>query len=193
MRKAKDRLIFKNKTVFITVSILIITGASGIGYLLGRDANQTGQVSLSRDFIRVGQKSFGLDVCTEMSRDTVAETVKSEVYSIEAISNGNNQGCEYFLDETRAGSITIMVAYSDMQGQKTMLKSSGYLTKEFDSIGLDNFATIDQNGLVSAIYLDIMPEVKYVALTLSDSNFISENDFINLAENLEKKIRSYTE
>jgi hypothetical protein len=178
--------------VIIVIIILVIIG--GV-YFYYKSDNKTslglpmaGNETLNNDFIKMGEKSFGLDVCNEMTKTEVAIAIGKEIVKIKDYNNSGSTGCEYFVTET--SFVIIDVGYSDMANQKKGLEFLDRTIKTDDRIKLENFLSYTERGL-NDIYMNVSPGQKFVRVGRSSTSAIDEETLIKLAIATEFKIRSY--
>ena len=140
------------------------------------------------DFIRTGQDSFGLDVCNEMTKEEVGAAVNKAVTKTRDYSVGMSSGCEYYIGESHF--VIVDVGYSDMVTQRKGLEALERTINSDTRIGLENMLVYSDRGLID-IYMNVEPGIKFVRVGRSSTSVVSEEDHINLAIAVEKKIRSY--
>jgi hypothetical protein len=154
----------------------------------GTSNNSTSGSTSGGDFQRTGEKSFGLDVCNEMTKAEVANSIGKPVVRTDDYSNGGSTGCEYFIS---GGSFVIIdVGFGDMANQKKGLAVLDRTFKTDSRIKLENFLAYTEVGL-NDVYMNVAPGQKYVRVGRSSVSAVSEETLIKLAIATEAKIRSY--
>ena len=179
-------------SLMVIIGAVVIAAAGTTVYLLTRNDSDTGETnkssSQSDDFQKMGQYSFGVDVCNEMTKDEVAKTVGKPIVKSEDYSNSGSTGCEYFVDDN--SFVIIDVGFMDMANQKTGLEALDRTIKTTDKVKLENFMAYTDKGL-NDIYMNIVPGQKYVRVGRSSTGAVDEETLINLAVATEAKIRSF--
>jgi hypothetical protein len=171
----------------------------GLGmYFLNQDKSQgnpsdnagTGvvQKSVSGDFIRMGEKSFGLDVCNEMTKEEVGAVFGKTVEKTRDYSNGMSSGCEYYVEGQHF--VIVDVGFDDMETQRKGLEFLERTIKSDDRIGLPNMLVYSERGLID-IYMLVQEGKKFVRVGRSSTTVVTEEELIKLAIAVEQKIRSY--
>ena len=150
--------------------------------------NKTETKTSNGDFIKMGQDSFGVEVCNEMSKNEVAKVIGKTIVKTEDYSNGGSTGCEYFLENT--SFVIIDVGYGDMAKQKKGLEVLDRTLKTESRIKLENFLAYTEKGL-NDVYMNVAPGQKYVRVGRSSISVVDEETLIKLAIATEAKIRSY--
>jgi len=150
--------------------------------------NKTETKTSDDDFIKMGQDSFGVEVCNEMTKNEVAKVIGKTIVKTEDYSNSGSTGCEYFLENT--SFVIIDVGYGDMAKQKKGLEVLDRTLKTESRIKLENFLAYTEKGLNDA-YMNVAPGQKYVRVGRSSISAVDEEALIKLAIATEAKIRSY--
>jgi len=178
--------------VIIVVAILAVAGG---GYIYYKNNGKTlpgsstvGNKVLDDNFIKMGEKSFGLDVCNQMSQAEVAAVIGKEIFKIKDYSNSGSTGCEYFV--TEKSFVIIDVGYGDMASQKTGLEFLDRVIKTDDRIKFENFLSYTEKGL-NDVYMNVAPGQKFVRVGRSSTLAVEEETLIKLAIAVESKVRSY--
>ena len=179
-----------------TVAVVVVgVGASiyfGVANKDNTETNGGSQAETSTasgdDFQRTGEKSFGLDVCNEMTGNEVASVIGKPILRTGDYSNSGSTGCEYFVTET--GFVIVDVGYSDMAKQKTGLEFLERIIKTDDRIKLENMLAYSEKGLID-IYMNVLAGKKFVRVGRSSTSVVDEETLIKLAMATETKIRSF--
>jgi hypothetical protein len=140
------------------------------------------------DFQRMGQYSFGVDVCNEMTKDDVGAVLGKSVTKTGDYSNNTSTGCEYYIQGEHF--VIVDVGYGDMETQRKGLQILERKLEEDSRIGLPNFLSYSDKGLVD-VYMNVAEGKKFVRVGRSNTTVITEDELINLAIAVEKKVRSY--
>jgi hypothetical protein len=183
-----------NKMLLAIVGGVIVVGIGGGAYLLTKNktatnpSNQNQTTTAGDDFIKMGEKSFGLNVCDEMTKEKVGEVIGKPIVKTSDYSNSGSTGCEYFI----AGNsfVIIDVGFGDMANQKKGLAVLDRTFKTDSRIKLENFLAYTEKGL-NDVYMNIAPGQKYVRVGRSSVSAVDEEKVIKLAMAVEQKVRSY--
>jgi hypothetical protein len=189
-----------NKNLVLALTIggaVIILGGGALFYNQNiknknNDGAQT-STNQSDDFQKMGQYSFGLNVCTEMSKETVSEVIGKTVLNTTDYSNSGATGCQYHTEPNNMGTVSINVNYGEAEKSKTASESLGRKVGTEASIGLENFTVYSDAypSEIMDIYMIIDPMQKYVRVSKHSSDVVNNETLIKLAQETEKKIRSY--
>lgn len=189
------KALFSHKIQAIVISLVIIAGSAVVGIILGRssaskEARLSSENNQLDDYVKLGQDSFGLDVCTEMSREVVARTINQTVISIEDYTSKTLNQCKYYLDNERSKIIVIEAGYSAIAEQKNQLTKAGREIKKDNRFKLDNFY-VAVNDEITDVYLTVDPTYKYIHIGRLGSGTIDSETLMLLALKTEEKVRSY--
>ncbi len=188
-----------NKNLKLVFSIGGAVVVLGLGmYFLNQDKTQSNpsdnagtgvvQKSVSGDFIRMGENSFGLDVCNEMTKKEVGAVLGKTVEKVTDFSNNMSTGCQYYIQGNHF--VTVDVGYGDMERQRKGLEILERTIKSDDRIGLPNMLAYSDSGLMD-IYMLVQEKYKFVRVGRSSTTVVTEEELIKLAIAVEQKIRSY--
>lgn len=182
-----------NKLVMALVAGVVVIGVGATVYFgvinnSNNDTNSNGETTTKDDFQKMGQYSFGVDVCNEMTSAEVAKAIGKPVIKTKDYSNSGSTGCEYFVTEN--GFVIIDVGFGDMAKQKQGLENLDRTIKTSEQIKLENILVYSEKGLID-IYMNVAPGQKYVRVGRSSTVVVDEASLINLAVATEAKIRSF--
>ena len=190
------KALIANKLLLVIVGgiVVVIIGA-GVYFVINKNndeaitsENKTETKTSDDDFIKMGQDSFGVEVCNEMTKNEVGKVIGKTIVKTEDYSNGGSTGCEYFLENT--SFVIIDVGYGDMAKQKKGLEVLDRTIKTESRIKLENFLTYTENGL-NDVYMNVAPGQKYVRVGRSSISVVDEETLIKLAVATEAKVRSF--
>lgn len=187
----------KNIQLVLAIGVIVLVFAGGAYYYSKQGAsteNGNGGAQ-NEDFQRLGQYSFGLDVCNEMTKEMVTEAIGKSVISSTDYSNSSGTGCQYHTEKNNGGTVSVNVGFGEAAKSKT---ASEYLDRKVgteSSIGLENFTVYSDKapGEIMDIYLVIDPAQKYVRVSKHSATVVDNATLIKLAQKTEEKIRSYKE
>ena len=186
-----------NKLILVLIGGVIVVGVGAAVYfgVINNNSNNNndsntnnGGSTTNDDFQKMGQYSFGVDVCNEMTSEEVAKAIGKPIQKTKDYSNSGSTGCEYFVTEN--GFVIIDVGFGDMAKQKQGLELLERTIKTSDSIKLENMLVYSEKGLID-IYMNVAPGQKYVRVGRSSTTVVDESTLINLAIATEAKIRSF--
>ncbi len=130
----------------------------------------------------IGENSFGLSVCDEVSKETVSSIIAQPIVEIKDNSNSQTTSCTYILDKQTMENIVISVAFMDANSQKQFYESQGNKIKQISEIPIDNFSVWDSTGnQIGGIYLLMAPN-KFVRIERSSQKIITNEQSIALAK-----------
>jgi hypothetical protein len=136
----------------------------------------------------MGEDSFSLDVCSEVTPDFVTQVTGLQIKKTRDFSNSTSTGCSYFMTDSESGQfVMVVVDFMNVEDQKTGLKALGRTLKTDARIKMDHFLTYQENGVLNDIYLIMTPD-KFVRVERSGVDVINEDKFIDFAASLVDKI-----
>lgn len=101
------------------------------------DSVTKGSVQATRPMI--GQESFGLAVCEEVSQALVEKIVGKPIVEVKDHSDNDTTGCEYVINKDMLENVVVVVAYIDAENQKKFYESTGKSIKIDPAIGMAIF------------------------------------------------------
>jgi len=193
------KALLSNKLALLAIGGIIVVGV-GMGIYFGVIKNNEAETNTAQetentetkpsndDFQRTGEKSFGLSVCDELSKEEVGTAIGKPILKTKDYSSGGSTGCEYYVTEN--SFVIVNVGYSDMANQRKGLEAIDRSIKTDDRIGLENMLVYSEKGLVD-IYMNVAPTKKFVRVGRSSTTAVDEETLIKLAIATETKIRSF--
>lgn len=170
---------------YIILSVLIVIFSIGTFFtvknFLSIFSNNDPQGREYRDMD--GQYSFGVDICSEVSKEWMQEKSGITIIETESPSDSNSTSCHYITNKERNEFIAITVAYLNINIQ---LKGQQYLGRDtvtIEELTMPHFIAIEENDAINAIYLS-MTDGKYVRLDRT-KNTITNGTLINIAIDLQ--------
>ncbi len=92
----------------------------------------------------MGQESFGLAVCEEVSQALVEKIVGKPIVEVKDHSDNDTTGCEYVTNKDTLENVVIVVAYLDAENQKKFYEQKDFECFEFWVKNyITNWATCD--------------------------------------------------
>lgn len=168
------------------IPLLLITGAVVLigGYFIilrnkpGPDTDRTGSESITQSDRKMdGQDSFGLSVCEEVPKSLVTEAIGKQIEETESKSSGS--GCTYYTNKAKLEHILIQVSNLSAENQKKGQQTLDRRITTDDSIPMEHFIAVQENGLINAIYLVMTPD-KFVRV--DRTAYTADNEhLVNLA------------
>jgi hypothetical protein len=188
-----------NKFIIIPFFVLVVGGGL---YLLGTQNKpnnpnpsiQTNSNSTYNNPINtkkvtrpiMGEESFGLSICNEVPKSIVSQIMGKEIIETKDFSDNNATGCEYITNKNKLEHILIQVSFLEAENIKKGQEALGRISKTDSRINLEHFISMQENGLINAIYLIMAPK-KYVRIDRT-SNTMDNEQLITLATKVEKII-----
>jgi hypothetical protein len=174
---------------------VIILGGGALFYSQNM-ANKNGTnngTTTSDDFQKMGQYSFGVKVCDEMTKQAIADAIGKQVLTVTDYSNSTGTGCQYHTEPNNAGTVSVNVAFGEANKSKTASEYLGRKVGTESSIGLENFTVYSSSAPteIMDIYLIMDPMQKYVRVSKHSAAVVDNATLIILAKRTEEKIRSY--
>ena len=124
---------------------------------------------------KTGQDSFGVDVCGELTKEIVGETIGKTIFSIRDFSNSTSTGCEYFIDEQKNKFVTVVVSYLSVENQKKGQEALGRSIANVEDITVEHFVVWQEDGkTINAIYLVMTPD-KFVRIDRSSLKAVNDD------------------
>lgn len=137
---------------------------------------------------KTGQDSFGVDVCGELTKEIVGQTIGKTILSIRDFSGSTSTGCEYYTDEQKNEFVTVVVSYLSAENQKKGQEALGRSIAEVEDIMAEHFVVWQEDGkTINAIYLVMMPD-KFVRIDRSSIEVIDNDMLIKLARKVAEMI-----
>ena len=176
----------------LSIILAIVLLAAGLYYFTANketeNQNQNSKTSDSSDFQRTGQNSFGLDVCNEITKDSVAIYIDKPITESKDYSLGTSTGCQYYTDSNNF--VVVDVGISSPENQRKGLEIIGRELKTDSGFALDNFIAYSNNQIID-IYLVVDPTLKFVRVGRSSVGVVSNDTLLSFAHKVEEKIMSY--
>lgn len=130
-------------------------------------------------------KEIGTDTCNEFSKDFVGQSIGKEIIKTETQSGGGSNNCEYFLDDKNFVSLTLNNLSVENQKKGAEMMDRKIETNE--SIKMEHFLTVQEDGNINAIYLILGPN-QYVRVDRSSGKEISNEMLVDLAAKVAQKL-----
>ncbi len=127
-----------------------------------------------------GPDSFALDVCEEVSKEMVENIITKSIVEVESSSTSTDTNCKYFTDTEKYEHVLIQVSYLSVENQKSGQEMMERRITSDESIPMENFLAIQEDGLINAIYLVMSPE-KFVRVDRT-ANTADEEQLLELAK-----------
>jgi len=104
-----------------------------------------------------GQESFGLSVCEEVPKNIIEEVIKKTVEETEDHSSNTGTGCKYYTNKAQYEHILVQVSYLSAETQKKGQETLDRSIETRETIPMENFVAIQEDGQINAIYLVMTP------------------------------------
>ena len=127
-----------------------------------------------------GQDSFGLAVCDEVPKSVVEGVIGKTIEETEDKSSSTSTGCTYYTNKAKLEHVLIQVSYLSSENQKKGQKALGRTITTNDAIPMEHFITLQENGLINAIYLVMTPN-KFVRVDRT-ANAADNDQLVSLAK-----------
>lgn len=163
--------------IFIVLIVLIVSGAGLATVALLRNKPETDQVSTATTDIFEDQT----DLCTVLSKDTVASFLGKDIVKTQSITSGTLQSCQYYLDGTHA-----LVLNHDLTSVADKLKGHEILDRSVvtnSEIPMEHAVIMQENGLINEIYLILRSE-EFISINRPNGTLISEEGIVDFAAKL---------
>jgi hypothetical protein len=134
-----------------------------------------------------GQDSFGLDVCSEVPSSLVSDIIGKAIVETENPSTSSGTGCMYFTNKEKYEHILIQVSYLSVENQKKGQEIMDRSITTDNTIPIENFLAIQEDGQINAIYL-VMTSQKYVRIDRTP-NTADNDQLVNLARQVASVIK----
>lgn len=165
----------------------IITGSIAVSLILLKifsssnkpDQNKTETEIANHKRSMIGQYSFGVSVCDEVSKDLVKNIINKPIEEVEARSTQNDISCSYYTAKSKLEHILIQVNFLSADDQKKGQEMLGRKVVTYKDFPLENFAAVQDDGNINAIYLVMTPN-KYVRVDRT-ANTANNQQLIELA------------
>lgn len=178
------------KVIISIVAVAVIGGGAAATYFLvtknsdknDKNQNQTQENKDSRKKREMmGQNSFGLAVCEEVSKDIVSQAIGKPIEETEDYSTGSETGCKYYTNKAKLENALIVVGYLSVENQKKGQEFLGRKLTTNDKIPMEHFIALQEDGVtINAIYLVMAPQ-KFVRVDRTSTNVATNDQMIDLA------------
>jgi hypothetical protein len=128
----------------------------------------------------MGQDSFGLSVCTEVSKELVARIIGKQVTDTADFSTAKDTGCKYYTNRKKEEYALISAVFMNTENQKKGQKVLGRSITTSSKIGMEHFIALQENEMINAIYLVMAPE-KYIRIDRSAKDVATNDQLTDLA------------
>lgn len=178
------------KNILIGVALLILVTGT-IYFFVSERSSEKNEVKLTtseetdpKTTLSVrpmeGPDSFALDVCEEVSQAMVEDILGKPVEKIESSSTSVDTNCKYFINTDKYEHILIQISYLSVENQKSGQEMMGRSITNNQSIPIENFIAVQDDGLINAIYLVMTPE-KFVRVDRT-ANSVNDEQLVDLAK-----------
>lgn len=180
--------------VFIAVIVVTVVGA-GVFLFIGsnNDSKDSTKVNVNQEDKAItktskkerdmmGQYSFGVDVCSEVSSEWISDMTGLTIYESKDFSNSASTGCQYIVNKDDNTFISINVSYLNVDNQKKGQQLLERTITTDNRIGMEHFIAMQEDGNINGIYL-VMAESKFVRVDRTPDTVDNEG-LIRLASGL---------